>query len=67
MDDNELRGRREEGTYHEAGDDEELVFVAYVCIPNSAVEFEVFVVPEPRVQAIPPKTWERKSSSCERR
>ena len=31
--------------------------------PNSAVGFEAFVVPELKDQVIPPKTWDRKSSS----
>ena len=31
--------------------------------PNSAVGFEAFVVPELKDQVMPPKTWDRKSSS----
>ena len=41
--------------------------VAVGGLPRLASEFEAFVVPEAITQVIPPKTWDRKSSSYEGR
>ena len=59
---------RGSGAYDGLGSDEGVsVPLVVEDLPRLALGFEAFVVPEARAQVIPPKTWDRKSSSCEGR